>query len=95
MVIVKWKYTWYDCGTSASGVSSILKTPGASYFANYGSANSSTISSNMSTVQGLGFTKAEAFSKVYHGIECAQGGIGGNATSFQACFPKEGHAGFY
>lgn len=44
---------WYDCGTSASGVSSILKTPGASYFANYGSANSSTISSNMSTVQGL------------------------------------------
>lgn len=89
----KMEIQWYDCGTSASGVSSILKTPGASYFANYGSANSSTISSNMSTVQGLGFTKAEAFSKVYHGIECAQGGIGGNATSFQACFPKEGHAG--
>lgn len=84
---------WYDCGTSASGVSNLLKVSGTSYFANYGSANSNTISNNMQAVQALGFSKEQAFSKIYHGIECAQGGIAGNGGSFQSCFPKTGHAG--
>ncbi len=84
---------WYDMGTQASGVGSILQNKNASFFANYGSASSSTITSNMNYVKSLGFTQAEAFSKVYHGVENAQGGLSGNAGGFLACFPEGGHAG--
>lgn len=84
---------YYDMGTSASSVINILKVHGASFFANYGSASSSTISSNKSACAGAGISADDFFSKVYHGIECAQGGIGGNAGGFQACFPATGHAG--
>lgn len=84
---------WYDMGTQASGVGAILENKNASFFANYGSANSSTITSNMNYVKGLGFTQEEAFSKVYHGVENAQGGLSGNSSGFLACFPTGGHAG--
>ncbi len=84
---------YYDTGVYASSVMDILKVHGGSYFANYGSAKSPCISSNRADCTGAGISSDDFFSKVYHGIECAQGGIGGNAVSFQACFPATGHAG--
>lgn len=85
---------WYNMAVSASNhhIKSILSlSPYTSFFANYGSAFSGAISSNMQTVEGLGFTKKQAFSKLYSGIECAQGGLYGNKGSFDACFPTSGH----
>ncbi|MEG1905354.1 MAG: hypothetical protein RR212_13230, partial [Bacteroidales bacterium] len=38
-------------------------------------------------------TNEEAFSKIYFGIEAAQGGMDGNASYFQNLFPADGHQG--
>lgn len=83
---------WYDMGQDASSVSNILSTSAnTSFFANYGSANSGTIESNMSAIKGMGYTTEQVFKKLYSGIECAQGGLFGNKGGFDACFPASQH----
>lgn len=83
---------WYDAGFNASGSSSIMKAhKNVSYFANYGSTNDKTISENKTFFEGIGSTGDAFFSRLYSGIEQAQGGLTGNASAFQVCFPKSGH----
>lgn len=83
---------WYDAGFNASGSSSIMQAnDNVSYFANYGSTNDKTISENRTFFEGIGVTGDEFYSRLYSGIEQAQGGLTGNASAFQICFPKTGH----
>lgn len=85
---------WYDAFTSANSVSQILETSlNTSYFANYGSANTSTIASNMGALASMGYTREQSFLKLYSGIENAKGGLDGNGYSLAACFPSSTHAG--
>lgn len=83
---------WYDQGMLASYCSQIVNSnENVSYFANYGSASDRTITQNTDYFSGIGVTGADFFSKLYSGIEQAQGGLTGNASAFQTCFPKTGH----
>lgn len=83
---------WYDAAYNASGSSNIMKAHNnVSYFANYGSTNDVTISQNKTFFEGIGATGDAFFSRLYSGIEQAQGGLTGNAGAFQICFPKTGH----
>jgi len=85
---------WYDCGTSIGGRMNMIKKPGGSYFLNYGSPSTSNISSQMNSLTGQGFSKEQAMTKAYFGIEVAQGGYGpGNASYYKNLYPKAGHAG--
>lgn len=84
---------WYDCGTSIGGYGDMMKLHNTSYFLNYGSPSSSNISSQMAAMEGLGFSKEECFSKLYFGIEVAQGGMNGNASYFKNLFPADKHNG--
>ncbi|MEG0993691.1 MAG: hypothetical protein RSE51_07575, partial [Bacteroidales bacterium] len=84
---------WYDCGTTVGSYGDMMKLHNASYFLNYGSPTSYNIQSQMNVIKGLGFTNEEAFSKIYFGIEAAQGGMDGNASYFKNLFPAEGHQG--
>lgn len=84
---------WYDCGTSIGSYGDMMKLHNASYFLNYGSPSVSNIESQMSAMQGLGFSREESFSKLYFGIEVAQGGMNGNASYFKNLFPADGHKG--
>lgn len=84
---------WYDQGMLASYCSDIIESnKNVSYFANYGSASEKTITQNTGYFSGIGITGAEFYSKLYSGVEQAQGGLTGNAGGFQVCFPKTGHA---
>lgn len=84
---------WYDASTYASGVMSLINIDdNVSYMANYGSCGSGMIQSNWSTFQSNGKSKEDFYHQLYSGIEKAQGGISGNASEFQAAFPKTGHA---
>lgn len=83
---------WYDAGWYASSCSSIIASnDNVSYFANYGSATNGTINQNRSTLASLGYEGKDFFSKLYSGVEQAQGGLTGNAMDYQRCFPKTGH----
>ena len=84
---------WYDASIDASNVMSLLTIDdNVSYMANYGSSTNGNISTNWSAFQSAGKSKEDFFSQLYSGIEKAQGGMGGNASEFQAAFPKTGHA---
>lgn len=84
---------WYDCGTTIGQYGDMMKLHNTSYFLNYGSPSAGNIDSQMSAIQGMGFSKEEAFSKLYFGIEVAQGGLDGNASYFKNLFPADGHKG--
>lgn len=82
---------WYDANLYISGIMNLMNVnKNVSYFANYGSAGN--IDRNVSALESAGYSKAEIFSKLYTGIEKAQGGLNGNAQEFQLCFPTTGHA---
>lgn len=83
----------YNASTSASTVTDELKIKNVSFMANYGSASTWNIKSNMGVIESLGFTTTQAFQKLYSGVECAQGGLYGNKAGFDACFPTAGHRG--
>ncbi|WP_455584757.1 endo-beta-N-acetylglucosaminidase [Bacteroides sp.] len=83
---------WYDMSTSYSNKKNIFTDePRFSYFSNYGSPSGAA--GNKTTFAGWGIGAEQYFHQLYHGVECAQGGISGNGSYFQSCFPKTGHAG--
>lgn len=84
---------WYDCGTTIGSYGDMMKLRNTSYFLNYGSPSSSNISSQMASMESLGFSKEECFSKLYFGIEVAQGGMDGNASYFKNLFAADKHNG--
>ncbi|MFA6870783.1 MAG: PKD domain-containing protein [Bacteroidaceae bacterium] len=84
---------WYDCSTTIGSKLDMMKQDGASFFANYGSPSASNIASQMGALTGAGLSKQQAFESIYFGIECAQGGIGGNGSYIKNCFPTDEHKG--
>ncbi|MEG0994108.1 MAG: discoidin domain-containing protein [Bacteroidales bacterium] len=84
---------WYDMSINIRGKEDMfIAEPRFSYFADYGSPN--YCDSNWNIFQSWGIKdKSRFLTQVFHGVECAQRGIDGNADNFRSCFPKEAHAG--
>ena len=82
---------WYDAKYT-SPMDLVNVNSNVSYMVNYGMASSSSIASEWSKYSSAGYSKDDFFSKAYFGVEQAQGGIEGNASYFESCFPATGHA---
>ncbi len=84
---------FYKGATTFTGYEELMQVPNSSFFLNYGSPTVQNIEGQMTATQGYGYTKEEAFKKIYFGIECAKEGLGGNATDYKNLFPVTGHTG--
>lgn len=84
---------WYDCNDVVGYNGPMMKLHNTSYFLNYGSARENNVPEQMQVIQDLGFTKEQAFKKLYFGIEVAANGLDGNQYSYNVLFPRKGHAG--
>lgn len=84
---------FYDAGKDVTPYMEVVSHPGASYFMEFGNATAPVIAAQMGLLQSAGYDKAAALEKMYFGIECAQGGIGGNGNYFKALFEKTKHNG--
>lgn len=82
---------FYDAGKDVSSRLELVKQQGVSYFLECGNATADVIATQMGLIQGIGLSKQQAMHKLYFGLECAQGGIGGNANFFKTLFTKTAH----
>lgn len=81
---------WYRAQGSYD--SSIMNSHvNTSMFLEYGSPSS--CQSQMTNLQGLGFTKEQAFKKLYFGTECVKAGLTGIGGDLGRCYGNTGHHG--
>ena len=69
---------WYDNGRGIEGKEDLMKLHNTSYFLDYGCTMNGNVNVQMNKMQDLGFSKQEAFNKVFFGINIASGGLKGN-----------------